>query len=85
LTPGPILTRDHKQIIDRAAKYRLPAIYEVARASRGGWAPLGRDRPRLGSPTPRRRAGRPSLVWLRTSRRPRRAPTSKVSRSPSSR
>jgi len=25
---SPILTRDHKQIIDRAAKYRLPAIYE---------------------------------------------------------
>ena len=25
---SPILTRDHKQIIDRAAKFRLPAIYE---------------------------------------------------------
>ena len=25
---SPILTRDRKQIIDRAAKYRLPAIYE---------------------------------------------------------
>ena len=25
---SPILTRDRKQIVDRAAKYRLPAIYE---------------------------------------------------------
>jgi putative ABC transport system substrate-binding protein len=25
---SPVLTRDRKQIIDRAAKYRLPAIYE---------------------------------------------------------
>ena len=26
--PSPVLTRDRKQIIERAAKYRLPAIYE---------------------------------------------------------
>ena len=26
--PSPILTRDRKQIVERAAKYRLPAIYE---------------------------------------------------------
>jgi putative ABC transport system substrate-binding protein len=25
---SPVLTRDRKQIIERAAKYRLPAIYE---------------------------------------------------------
>ena len=26
--PSPVLTRDRKQIVERAAKYRLPAIYE---------------------------------------------------------
>jgi putative tryptophan/tyrosine transport system substrate-binding protein len=39
---SPILTRDHKQIIDRAAKYRLPAIYEWRdHVERGGLMSYG--------------------------------------------